>query len=231
MGRDRKADEAAEECPDHRSELQPYTLGHVLVPALESIHAQNAERNPADEHSSQGTERVIWSTTHLHALNVGRREAEHPGPEVHVQLGGVLVGLRASRHHCSQAGNDSLDAAPHCSHFGNLADGPRDRLITEVVVRVISRRRLREFSERWPDAAEPLNAWYRVVTHATYATPQEVKDQFRNASFIGGTKTAFNIGGNKYRLVVDMRYDLGRIYVRHVLTHEEYDRRSDEDTL
>jgi mRNA interferase HigB len=34
----------------------------------------------------------------------------------------------------------------------------------------------------------------------------------------------FNIGGNKYRLVVDMRYDLGRIYIRHVVTHREYDR-------
>ncbi len=40
----------------------------------------------------------------------------------------------------------------------------------------------------------------------------------------------FNIGG-KYRLVVDIRYDLGRIYVRHVLTHEEYDRRTADGTL
>jgi hypothetical protein len=39
------------------------------------------------------------------------------------------------------------------------------------------------------------------------------------------------IGGNKYRLIVDVRYDLGRIYVRRVLTHEQYDRRSDERTL
>ena len=36
----------------------------------------------------------------------------------------------------------------------------------------------------------------------------------------------FKVGGNKYRLVVDMRYDLGRVYVRDVLTHEEYDRKS-----
>jgi mRNA interferase HigB len=41
----------------------------------------------------------------------------------------------------------------------------------------------------------------------------------------------FNIGGNKYRLVVDMRYDLGRIYIRHVLTHEEYTRRTQEGRL
>ena len=34
----------------------------------------------------------------------------------------------------------------------------------------------------------------------------------------------FNICRNKYRLVVDMRFDLGRVYVRHVVTHKEYDR-------
>jgi mRNA interferase HigB len=37
-------------------------------------------------------------------------------------------------------------------------------------------------------------------------------------------KIVFDICGNRYRLVVDMRYDLGRVYVRHVATREEYDR-------
>jgi len=41
----------------------------------------------------------------------------------------------------------------------------------------------------------------------------------------------FNIGGNKYRLVADRRYDLGRVYIRHVLTHEEDDRRTQDDSL
>ena len=39
------------------------------------------------------------------------------------------------------------------------------------------------------------------------------------ASFLGARRTVFNIGGNKYRLVVDMRYDLARVHVRDVLTH------------
>ena len=34
----------------------------------------------------------------------------------------------------------------------------------------------------------------------------------------------FDIAGNRYRLVVDMRYDLGRVYIRHVVTHADYDR-------
>lgn len=51
------------------------------------------------------------------------------------------------------------------------------------------------------------------------------------ASFLGARRTVFNIAGNKYRLVVDMRYDIGRVYVRGVLTHAEYDRRSIDGTL
>jgi mRNA interferase HigB len=51
------------------------------------------------------------------------------------------------------------------------------------------------------------------------------------ASLIGDRRTVFNIGGNKYRLVVDIRYDLGRIYVRDVLTHHDYDRKGREGAL
>jgi mRNA interferase HigB len=58
-----------------------------------------------------------------------------------------------------------------------------------------------------------------------------VREDFASASFLGKWRTVFNIGGNKYRLVVDMRYDLGRIYIRHVLTHEEYTRRTQDGSL
>jgi mRNA interferase HigB len=57
-----------------------------------------------------------------------------------------------------------------------------------------------------------------------YAEHLEVKADFGTADFIGPQKVVFNICGNRYRLIVDMRYDLGRVYVRHVVTHAEYDR-------
>lgn len=93
-------------------------------------------------------------------------------------------------------------------------------------MRIISRRRLREFWEAYADAERPLQVWYAIVRADTYESPHELKEDFATASFLGGYRTVFNVGGNKYRLVVDMRYDLGRVYVREVLTHEEYDRRS-----
>jgi mRNA interferase HigB len=92
-------------------------------------------------------------------------------------------------------------------------------------VRVISRRKLREFAEGHADAKRPLDAWFAIMKGRAYGSPHEVRDDFPMASFLGARRTVFNIGGNRYRLVVDMRYDLGRVYVREVLTHAEYDRR------
>jgi mRNA interferase HigB len=98
-------------------------------------------------------------------------------------------------------------------------------------VRVISRRPLKEFGEKYEDARAPLDAWYRIIKGREFRTPNELRKDFPSASFLGARRTVFNIGGNKYRLVVDMRYDLGRVYVRDVLTHQEYDRRTKEGTL
>ncbi len=98
-------------------------------------------------------------------------------------------------------------------------------------MRVISRKALREFGEKHADARGPLDVWYRIVQGRDYGSPHEPREDFPTASFLGAYRTVFNIGGNKYRLVVDMRYDLGRVYIRHVLTHAEYDHRSIEGTL
>ena len=88
---------------------------------------------------------------------------------------------------------------------------------------IISRKQLREFGEQYPDAATPLNEWFRIVKRARWEKPDQVKAQFGSASFIGGTVTVFNIAGNKYRLAVNIRYDRGRVYIMHVFTHRQYD--------
>lgn len=96
---------------------------------------------------------------------------------------------------------------------------------------IITRKRLQEFWHSHPDAEPPLRAWLTIVRAKSYTGPHEVRQDFATASFLGQWRTVFNIGGNKYRLVVDMRYDLGRIYIRHVLTHREYDLRTRADSL
>lgn len=89
---------------------------------------------------------------------------------------------------------------------------------------IITRTRLTAFGRKHADAAGPLREWVRVMRRKQYRGHLEVQKNFPPVDFIGTRKAVFNIDGNEYRLVVDMRYDLGRIYIRHVVTHAEYDR-------
>jgi mRNA interferase HigB len=96
---------------------------------------------------------------------------------------------------------------------------------------VISPKKLRLFWSIHPDAERPLRAWLSVVEARRYTSPHEVRSDFGGVDFLGAWRTVFIIGGNKYRLIADVRYDLGRIYIQHVLTHAEYDRRTESGTL
>lgn len=88
---------------------------------------------------------------------------------------------------------------------------------------VISRKKLKEAAERHSDLERPLDAWYRIVKKAVWRNLADVRNTFTTADSVGEW-TIFNIKGNQYRLIVEVNYAFGRIYIRHVLTHSEYDR-------
>jgi mRNA interferase HigB len=90
-------------------------------------------------------------------------------------------------------------------------------------VRVLSRKTLREFWEKHSDAEQPLKAWHAEAEKATWKSPSDIKDRYASASFIGGDRVVFNIGGNKYRLIVALKYELGLVFVRFIGTHRAYD--------
>ncbi len=93
-------------------------------------------------------------------------------------------------------------------------------------MRVIAKRTLREFWEsthKYADAEDPLRSWYREAKQATWQTPADVKEQYRNANILKNNRTVFNIAGNKYRLVVEINYPAQIIFIRFIGTHQEYD--------
>ena len=91
-------------------------------------------------------------------------------------------------------------------------------------MRIIALRTLREFWERHPQAETPLRSWYAEASRANWKTPADIKAAHRNASFLPNGRVVFNIKGNDYRLVVAVRFAAGRMFVRFVGTHAEYDR-------
>jgi len=75
-------------------------------------------------------------------------------------------------------------------------------------VHVISRKRLLEAALEHGDLNAPLDVWYRIAKKAEWV----------------GKYTVFNIKGNAFRLIAEINYRTGRLYIRHVLTHAEYDK-------
>jgi mRNA interferase HigB len=91
-------------------------------------------------------------------------------------------------------------------------------------MRIISRKTLKEFWERHPEARPMLQAWYADVKQATWKSPADIKSVYRNASIVANNRVVFNIKGNSYRLVAAIQYEFGIVYIRFVGTHDEYNR-------
>lgn len=93
-------------------------------------------------------------------------------------------------------------------------------------MRIIAFRTLRTFFENadYADSEISFRAWYQDAKAAEWQSPNELKQQFTNASIVGEGRVVFNIKGNKYRLVVAIDYEFQVVFVRFVGTHAEYDR-------
>jgi mRNA interferase HigB len=88
---------------------------------------------------------------------------------------------------------------------------------------IISRKVLQIFWVEHDDAESALRRWYKIVEQTNFQNLTELRQTFPLADNVGDL-IVFNIGGNKYRLIASIHFNRGKVYIRHVLTHEEYDR-------
>jgi mRNA interferase HigB len=88
---------------------------------------------------------------------------------------------------------------------------------------IITRKRLNEFAERHPDTRTALQHWYQLMKANRFASFSELRAVFPSVDQVGKL-TVFNIGGNRARLIAAIHYNRQRVYIRAVLTHDEYDR-------
>lgn len=92
-------------------------------------------------------------------------------------------------------------------------------------MRIVSHRKLREFYETpgKEDSRVALERWYEMVSESEWRTFADMKTDFGTVDAVGNQHYVFNIRGNKYRLVVVVKFVMGFVYVRFVGTHKEYD--------
>lgn len=121
--------------------------------------------------------------------------------------------------------------ADRLSHLSRRTVSPAALLSPSLglyyAMRVIALRTLKRFLDGNPqhaDARDPALAWYQQVRTADWATPADVKRDMGSASILKDGRVAFNVAGNKYRIVVWINYSYYVVYIRFVGTHAQYDR-------
>jgi len=92
-------------------------------------------------------------------------------------------------------------------------------------VRIIAIKKLRDFWESGcADSEQPLKVWYQIIKQNTFKDTNAVKQLSPSVSFVGDNRVVFNVSGNKYRLVVYIRYDIQVLYIIFIGTHADYDK-------
>jgi len=92
-------------------------------------------------------------------------------------------------------------------------------------MQIIAKKALKAFWAKHNQAEAPLTAWYLTVDKADWRGPADVKAMFgTTVDFIADNRVTFDIGGNRYRLVVHVAYKFRRVLIKFVGTHKEYDK-------
>jgi mRNA interferase HigB len=86
---------------------------------------------------------------------------------------------------------------------------------------VITRRKLLEASAKYADLGGPLDLWFRIAKRAQWKSLEDTRRDFPAADGVG-KYTVFNVKGNHFRLIAEINYRSGRVFIRHVLTHAAY---------
>jgi len=92
-------------------------------------------------------------------------------------------------------------------------------------MRIFNRSTLIKFWTEHSDAQEPLRLWFSIVENASWTGPADVKAVFGSADFLRDNRVVFDIKGNTYRLIAQIKYGpLFLVYIRFIGTHAEYNR-------
>lgn len=89
-------------------------------------------------------------------------------------------------------------------------------------MRIISLKKLKEFWLKHTDAEDALKSWYFEAKGASWKSFSDIKKRYKSADVLPGNRVIFNIKGNNYRLIVQIHYNTGIVYIRFVGTHAEY---------
>jgi mRNA interferase HigB len=100
----------------------------------------------------------------------------------------------------------------------------RSRIGYNILMNVVSRQTLIAFWTKHPQAKGPLNQWFSAARRAEWKTTQDIRADYNSADFLADNRVVFDLGGNKYRVVVRVSYTFKQVLIKFVGTHAEYDK-------
>jgi mRNA interferase HigB len=81
----------------------------------------------------------------------------------------------------------------------------------------------RRFIKKHPEAEKALKIWKRSVIEARWSNFSDIKQTFNTVDWFEGA-IIFDIAGNNIRLIAMCKFELGRLYIDKIMTHDEYNK-------
>lgn len=88
---------------------------------------------------------------------------------------------------------------------------------------IITKRRIIEAKAAYPQCIAALDGWYKIIKNNAFSSFADLKLSFNSVDKVGNLYV-FDVGGNKLRLIASIHFNRQKIYIRHILTHKEYDK-------
>lgn len=88
---------------------------------------------------------------------------------------------------------------------------------------IITRRRITEAKSSFPQCASALSGRLKIVEENEFKNFSALKATFGSIDKVGDLYV-FDIGGNKLRLICSIHFNRQKLYIRHILSHQEYDK-------
>jgi mRNA interferase HigB len=92
---------------------------------------------------------------------------------------------------------------------------------------VISYAKIKTCVSKHPNSLDAMNNWYRIAEKADWANFHEMKTWFGSVDAIGNDRYIFNVGGNNFRIIVLIFFNIRTMYIRFAGSHSDYDKLKD----
>jgi mRNA interferase HigB len=91
---------------------------------------------------------------------------------------------------------------------------------------VLSKKPFNDAANKYPNDRLALMEMYRVLSSTSFRTPEELRAVFPSLDNFKYNDRwwVLDVGGNNLRVMAFIQFVNGRIYIKHIVNHADYDK-------